>query len=163
MEALFENCTLYWQGGFGYGSAKVKWVKIRIGQYAQYPAAVHIEYLEKGKRKPRGFVQTYKPSLVIAEGHDNPEPPSFLGDYKAEGDGVMVAQSRAAAAAGRTTLRLRLCLSSMCWPASADTIRWGRFPFPDKSRALTRAAQCHYLRRGKLPRQSKRFSQRERV
>jgi len=94
MEALFENCTLYWQGGFGYGSAKVKWVKIRIGQYAQYPAAVHIEYLEKGKRKPRGFVQTYKPSLVIAEGHDNPEPPSFLGDYKAEGDGVMVAQSR---------------------------------------------------------------------
>ena len=75
MSTKYENCTIYYQGsfGFGYNKLECKWVEIEIGKYAQYGAAVHVKLLQKGKRKPVGFVQTYKPSLVVVLGHGQPD------------------------------------------------------------------------------------------
>lgn len=71
-----ENCTMYTSGEFmgNYQAYKCKWVEIEIAPYAQYSRAIHVRFLEKGKRNPRSFVQTYKPSLVIAQGWNAPAP-----------------------------------------------------------------------------------------
>jgi len=75
----FENCSMY-RAGNGWGSyhlIKCKWIEVEIVEYAQYPSALKVSFLEKGKRKPVGFMMSYKPSLVIAKGWECPEPPSM--------------------------------------------------------------------------------------
>ncbi len=46
----FSNVTVYMRGQFlgAYHATKCKWVKVKIGKYAQYPSAVHVELLQKG-------------------------------------------------------------------------------------------------------------------
>jgi hypothetical protein len=49
-------------------------------KYAQYDAAPFVNFIPKGKRNVRGFVQAeYKPSLLILAGHGHPEPDSMFG------------------------------------------------------------------------------------
>lgn len=92
----FENVTLYFSGeSFGnYHRILCKYVEIEIKPWAQYPSAVHFRYLEKGKRKLRGFVQSYRPSLIVAEGHNTPKPASMFGDEMPAGEGVTIARAR---------------------------------------------------------------------
>jgi hypothetical protein len=72
---VYENATLYFRGGAGnFVKVKAKWIRVRIAPYAQYANAVHVTYVEKGKRRERGFVLSYKPEAVIAAGHDTPDP-----------------------------------------------------------------------------------------
>ncbi len=75
--STFNNVTLYTSNEFmgNYTGFKCKFVTVEIKPYAQYKAAVHVTFLEKGKRNPRSFVQGYKPSVVIADGWNCPEPP----------------------------------------------------------------------------------------
>lgn len=91
-----QNCTVYAVGsmGMGYHRTECKWLRVGIGKYAQYSSAVHISFLEKGKRKPRGFVQSYKPNAVVAAGHGLPEPPSPFTAPVDGGNGVSVSRSR---------------------------------------------------------------------
>lgn len=61
--------TLCFGGPFGYTLVRAKSVKTEMVGYAQYSKALRVEYLEKGKRLRKAQVQTYKPTLVIIEGH----------------------------------------------------------------------------------------------
>lgn len=98
----FENVTIYMRGELlgAYRAKKVKWVEITIGRYAQYPSAVKVKFLEKRKRISYEFVQTFQPSLVVAEGHDCPDPPSIFGEGKTDGNGVTVSKARHSSCSG---------------------------------------------------------------
>lgn len=74
----FQNCTLYHNGFLGFSAIECKEVEIKIGKYAQYPSAVHVTFVPKGKRKARGFVQGYEPSVVVAAGYGNPDPQNMV-------------------------------------------------------------------------------------
>ncbi len=74
----FQNCTLYHNGMLGFSAIECKEVSIVIGKYAQYPSAVHVTFVPKGKRKDRGFVQTFEPSVVVAAGFGNPDPQNMV-------------------------------------------------------------------------------------
>lgn len=70
-----ENVTIYSCGFMGnYIKTECRTLSVAIGRYAQYPSAVHAVFVPKGKRSPRGFVQTSFPSLVIVKGHGHPDP-----------------------------------------------------------------------------------------
>ena len=61
--------TLCVNGMFGYRLIHVRDLQIEIVKYAQYDHAVRVTYIEKGKRKRVGFMETYQPSLVVLQGH----------------------------------------------------------------------------------------------
>lgn len=81
------NCTLYRTSEF-FGNAvaqECKWVRTEIVKYAQYPRAIKVSYLEKGKRKARAFIASYQPRVVIVAGHGHDAPPDPTKD---EGNGT---------------------------------------------------------------------------
>lgn len=49
---------------------------IEIKPYAQYPNAVHVTFRKPRQRKDRGFVQSYRPSLLVLDGWGHPDPAS---------------------------------------------------------------------------------------
>lgn len=63
----FQDCLVQTQGAFGVRSIHCKAVTIEVKPYAQYPKALAISFLEKGKRKPTGFWATppYGKALVL--------------------------------------------------------------------------------------------------
>ena len=63
----FQDCLVQTQGAFGVRSIHCKTVTIHVRAYAQYPKALAISYLEKGKRKPAGFwvSGSYGKALVL--------------------------------------------------------------------------------------------------
>ena len=63
------RATLLTRGPFGYSVMLVRDLTVTIRPYAQYSHAVEIRFTEKGKRKASGFMETYKPGLVVLEGH----------------------------------------------------------------------------------------------
>lgn len=65
--------TLYVRAMFGVTKIEATKVTIEIKPYAQYPEAVWVRFLPKGKRKLRETVQSYKPSLVVLEGWGHPD------------------------------------------------------------------------------------------
>lgn len=72
-----HNCTLYLTSEFGFPmGVSCKWAKTEIVKWAQYPRAVKVTYLEKGKRKPRAYIDSYHPRTVIVAGHGHRSPPS---------------------------------------------------------------------------------------
>lgn len=75
----FENVTLYRAGEFlgAYGRFVCKSVKVSVRPYAQYPSALLIEFLPKGCRKWRQFIDYNRPTTVIVRGHDTPAPPAM--------------------------------------------------------------------------------------
>lgn len=72
----FTHCTIYYRSELmgTISSMECRSVEIEIRKYAQYENAVHVKFIKKGARKPRGFVQTHKPSLIVVEGHKNIKP-----------------------------------------------------------------------------------------
>lgn len=73
----FEKATIYFRGGLGNVVAlECRSVEIELISWAQYSQAVKITYVKKGARKPRSFVQSYAPSLVVVAGHGRTQPPS---------------------------------------------------------------------------------------
>ena len=63
------TATLYHETMFGYSVLHVRDLKIEVVKYAQYDKAVRVTFIEKGKRKRVGFMQTSHASLVVLEGH----------------------------------------------------------------------------------------------
>ncbi len=64
-----------------------------IKPYAQYPSAVKFSWVPKGARSARAFIQTYRPSLLILDGHGHPDPAPMFGEEKDEG-GVSARRSQ---------------------------------------------------------------------
>lgn len=78
----FGPATLYWSGGMmgNWHRVEVRSVDVWFDSYAQYPRALYFRYVEKGCRKPSGFVQSPgEQSLLILDGHGHPQPPSMYG------------------------------------------------------------------------------------
>ena len=90
-------CTIYTRSEFMGNIVKYEGKLIEHGttEYAQYKNAVFVKYVPKGKRKVRGFVQGYGPSLLILEGVGHPEPDNMYNKAKkSETTGMMVSSSR---------------------------------------------------------------------
>jgi hypothetical protein len=63
-------------------------------KYAQYASAVFVKYLLKGKRKPTGFVQGYKPYLVILDGWQEIASQSMWGKTETRATGTTISQAK---------------------------------------------------------------------
>lgn len=86
--------TVYVNGAFGYSKVEATEFSSEIAPYAQYKAAVVFQYKPKGKRKPRGYVQSYEPSLLVLDGWGHPEPESAMTAPERSETGLLVSQSR---------------------------------------------------------------------
>jgi hypothetical protein len=73
-----EKCTLYISGEYGGTARRVECrsLKVERGPYAQHKSAVHVTFLEKGKRKLRGVVHV-SPFILVLDGHGHPMPASM--------------------------------------------------------------------------------------
>ncbi len=93
----YENVTLYRSGSMmgNYTAVRCKrvrvWVK-RCGYGGGW--VVNVMYLEKGKRKERGFSQSSDYSIVIADGWKCPEPAGIFGDATRTASGLTVQAGR---------------------------------------------------------------------
>ena len=65
--------TLYVLGMFGTRRIEASRVKVWTGKYAQHSAAVFVEYVPKGARKPREFVEDSRPRLIVVDGYNHPD------------------------------------------------------------------------------------------
>lgn len=83
------KCTLYYMGdmSFGYSKIEVKQAKVTRCRWAQYPGAVRLEMLKQRARRWQGFVQGYRPTLVIVDGWNHIDPPSAF-HVRADGSKV---------------------------------------------------------------------------
>lgn len=95
MKQRFERCTIYRASSMmgNYVDTECRWVEVEIRPYAQYPAALHVTCLPKGKRRPRVFVEAYNVSLVVADGWGNAEAPEMFGVLVSEDAKVSVRKS----------------------------------------------------------------------
>jgi hypothetical protein len=93
----FEKATIYTTGEL---MGNVQKVEVRRGDvevkpYAQFSDAVHVKYVPKGARRQRGFVKSFKPFVLILEGHGHPDPDSLFGEaVPSSVEGVSVAHGR---------------------------------------------------------------------
>lgn len=85
--------TMYFQGMLGVSKVEATTCAVEVKPYAQYTRSVHVEFVPRGKRKARSFVQSYKPSLLVLEGWNHPDPDSMFLPAEDHGD-VMVAHGR---------------------------------------------------------------------
>lgn len=65
------KATICFQGemGMAYGVHHVRNLEVRVRPWAQYGAAVEATFVPKGARKARRLIQSYRPNLVVLEGH----------------------------------------------------------------------------------------------
>ena len=95
------KATIVSQGEFGmsYRVDHVRDLRVYLGKHAQYTAAVHASFVVKGCRKRVGFVQSYRPNLIVLEGWADVNVPSMWGDAK-KGDGATTQTSRGLSCSG---------------------------------------------------------------
>ena len=74
-----DRGTIYWGGTFDYRKKEARQIEVRVGQYAQYDAAVVVTCIEKGRRKQSELTLT-SGRLVILSGWGHPSAP---GTYDA--------------------------------------------------------------------------------
>lgn len=93
-ESAAEFDTMYYTDGFGsISKMEIKLIECGTRQYAQYSAAPFVKYVQKGKRKPSGYIKGYEPYILILKGIGHPEPASMF-DKVSDKDGVSVSKSR---------------------------------------------------------------------
>lgn len=68
-----SKVTLYVLGAFGTRRIEASHVKVWTGRYAQFEAAVFVEYVPKGGRRAREFVETDQPRLLVLDGYRHPD------------------------------------------------------------------------------------------
>lgn len=82
-ESTFNNCTLYTMEAFGANRVDCKWIVVKYKQkYAQYNDAIRVEYLEKGKRKPRARMLISNKYLMIVDTKDAIKVPDCMDHYE---------------------------------------------------------------------------------
>jgi hypothetical protein len=89
------KATVYNVGVFGVTRTEIRALEITVGKYAQYSSAVSVKFIAKGKRSPQGYWLTYKPELVILEGHDHMAPDGPMEPVgSVDANGVTATRSR---------------------------------------------------------------------
>lgn len=96
MELETRKVTIYRKSEFGMGYHKIECRKFAFEhtKYAQYDNAVAVAFVQKGKRKARGFYETSYPSCVVLEGHGHPDPDDPMTAPVETDTGCVVRQSR---------------------------------------------------------------------
>lgn len=90
----FANCLLQRSGMFGISSQHCKEVAVQVASYAQYPKALRVQYLEKGKRTRRQFyVSGELEMLLIVPPVAEAKPDNWLKAGVTSG-GMTVRESR---------------------------------------------------------------------
>jgi hypothetical protein len=76
-----QRVTLYFRGEvFGnIQKMEASAFAVATGPYAQYSDAVSVVFMKKRERTPRGFTQSYRPSLLILGGWNHPDPAPMFG------------------------------------------------------------------------------------
>ena len=93
----FEKATIYTTGEFMGNIIKVEVRRgeVKVAPYAQHTDAVHVRYVPKGKRNERGFVKSFKPFVLVLEGHGHPDADSLYGyEYTSEDGEVTTSRGR---------------------------------------------------------------------
>jgi hypothetical protein len=92
---MSSKFTMYFNSGLGMGIVKIEATRceVEVRPYAQYAAGIYVEFVPKGKRKAREFVQAYSPSLVVLDGWGHLDPASPWEPAE-ERDGVTVQHGR---------------------------------------------------------------------
>ena len=87
--------TIYFQSEFGMGinAIEAKLVEHGTRKYAQYASAPFVKYIPKRARRVRMLQQSYKPSLLIVKGWNQPKPDSMFGEAVVR-NGVTVSRGR---------------------------------------------------------------------
>lgn len=85
--------TIYHRGMLGYRKVEAKQAEINVIRYAQYPRAVEITFRKPRQRNDRGFVETYRPSVVVLEGWGHFSPADAFTAPEDRG-AVIVSQAR---------------------------------------------------------------------
>ncbi len=97
MNLTKRRVTLYFRNefGFGYSQVEASAYSVTVGPWAQYPSAVFVEFLAKGARRSRGFVQSSHVDVVIVDGWNNFEPDGiYLPAVRDEALGVETREGR---------------------------------------------------------------------
>jgi hypothetical protein len=90
-----NKSTIYFKSGFGnIVKLEVKLLGHGTKKYAQYSAAPFVQYIKKRARKPTGFIQTYRPNIVIVDGWGHPEPDSMFLEPEISSTGLAVSKGR---------------------------------------------------------------------
>lgn len=99
------KATICFQGelGMSYGVHHVRNLEVRVRPWAQYSAAVEVTFVPKGARKARRLVQSYRPNLVVLEGHVDVSVPGIWDERTKSADGPT------------TTMRGRALSFSAAW------------------------------------------------
>jgi len=96
MAQTFENVTLYLKSDMFGNIHRIdaSFVVIDEGlRYAQYSNATRVDFIPKGKRKPRGVWVTSYPFIIVLRREDAINPDDMYGDAEVR-NGVSVRQSR---------------------------------------------------------------------
>jgi hypothetical protein len=92
-----DKATLFVQGEFGFGFRKfeVRWIEWEERPYAQYAHAIHVRFVPRGARRPRGFVHAgINWPFVVVAGWNVPDLTAEDFDTVREDAQVRVQQSR---------------------------------------------------------------------
>lgn len=90
-----EKVTIYKRGAFGISKIEAKRLYIKLAPWAQYRSAVQVSFLEKGKRKEHGFVDSHNPSTLVLAGWGHIDPDSsFLPEEPGATPEIVVSKGR---------------------------------------------------------------------
>lgn len=81
-------------GSFGIQAIKIREALVWNKDYAQYKDCIHLQYLEKGKRKPKAYAKPRSPWFIIVEGGSIPEFDDALAPVPSNVEGVSCSMSR---------------------------------------------------------------------
>ena len=93
----YTNVTIYRSGEFmgNYHGIRCKSATVWTGKVGYGGGwCVNVTYMEKGKRKERGFSQSSHYSIVIADGWKCPEPAGMFGAARTTETGLTVSEGR---------------------------------------------------------------------
>ena len=86
----YTNVTLYAPTGVMSSNLvkiECRTLRVEVGPYAQYAAAVRFTYVPKGSRKEREHVETYRPCAVILAGHGHMDPDGLFDESTRKTEG----------------------------------------------------------------------------
>jgi len=91
-----DKCTAYLRGGFGFRRTEVRSIDVQVRPYAQHAAAVHVTWIEKGKRSRMGATLTDSDGvgLVILLGHGHPPVADPMTPERPAAGGLVVSSTR---------------------------------------------------------------------
>jgi hypothetical protein len=69
-----EKATIYILGAFGYQRIEASSVSVEVKPFAQYRTCPSVRFIERGKRKAKGY-NLPESSLLVLAGWNHPEPP----------------------------------------------------------------------------------------